>query len=419
MASKDLILGEATARQRGSGGGMLDAGAAFASGMSTAMEANTLRSAERKRRQNAAATEMKNYSVAMKDDINLENLTPDQKNAVTTFLIDQRNKYANAASLAANISTTDPTYTRLVSEMNSVNRSFEVLKNNLDVYKQNKVQYSNDIKKNTVSAGVDPDEWQATTNLYTGKSIMAVGENGELLFDNNGVWTNYNEMPSYFSKDFATADKILETANQLYNSKSQLTGSRRNLVRNQLLNMVATGGRQTILSLAYDDLITEGGLGSVPEEYLVMENEDMLRNWVVDSYMKMFEATANEGYANYKSTQTSSKSSSSGKSNKKMSYAQEKLYNEQSQINDAIENKSKEITSVNGKIKLQRVEGGYIVLILNDKGNWERQLDYDGLPRKAIDRYDNKSLRDALKIPQTFYNPNWEGNKPINTEYSE
>ena len=79
MASKDLILGEATARQRGSGGGMLDAGAAFASGMSTAMEANTLRSAERKRRQNAAATEMKNYSIAMKDDINLENLSPDQQ----------------------------------------------------------------------------------------------------------------------------------------------------------------------------------------------------------------------------------------------------------------------------------------------------------------------------------------------------
>ena len=114
MASKDLILGEATARQKGSGGGMLDAGAAFASGMSTAMEANTLRSAERKRRQNAAATEMKNYSVAMKDDINLENLTPDQKNAVTTFLIDQRNKYANAASLASFSSFFSLAFIRLI-----------------------------------------------------------------------------------------------------------------------------------------------------------------------------------------------------------------------------------------------------------------------------------------------------------------
>ena len=86
----------------------------------------------------------------------------------------------------------------------------------------------------------------------------------------------------YYNKDFKAADAVLKIANQLYTSKSKLTGGRENLVRNQLLNLVSSGGRQTIMSLAQDSLVAPGGLGVIPPELLKTENETDLVNWVVD-----------------------------------------------------------------------------------------------------------------------------------------
>ena len=303
MASKTnlLISGEAYARQKGTGAGVTDWGGAFSEGMNKYAKINAANAANRKAKQNAAATEMKGYINKMSDDISLENLSPDQQNSVTQFLIRQRNIYARAASNAAKIDSADPLYARYAGEMNSVNGALKTLKNNLDVYKQNKVQYANDIKQNTVSLGVDPADWQAVTNLYTGKSVMQIGQGGQLLFGHNGIWTDLTDMPAYFSKDYEAADMVLKTANDLYAAKRPLTegGARYNLVRNQLLNQINKKGRESLLSLAYDDLITDGGLGVVPEEYLAIENEEALRNWVVDNYMNIYSQTAQAGYDDY------------------------------------------------------------------------------------------------------------------------
>ena len=63
MASKTnlLISGEAYARQKGTGAGVTDWGGAISEGMNKYAKINAANAANRKAKQNAAATEMKGY----------------------------------------------------------------------------------------------------------------------------------------------------------------------------------------------------------------------------------------------------------------------------------------------------------------------------------------------------------------------
>ena len=61
--------------------------------------------------------------------------------------------------------------------------------------------------------------------------------------------------------------------------------------------MVSKGGRDTLLSLASDDFIIEGGLGLQDPALFEVGNDDQLREAVIDGYMNVLSESAKSGQA--------------------------------------------------------------------------------------------------------------------------
>ena len=192
--------------------------------------------------------------------------------------------------------------------------SFGNLANELKSYKQDKVDYLKDFDNKLLSEGNDLDALDEASNMYTDKGLLGVSEGGGLVFwnDKKGSYDSYNQIKKPFLKDFKSADAIMDLNSQLYNAGASLTGARRDMVRQKLNNLVSQGGRQTLLSLASDDFIVEGGLGLQDPALFEKGNEDALKQSVLDGYMSALEDTARQGANDKHPTQSSRGGSASG-----------------------------------------------------------------------------------------------------------
>jgi len=108
-------------------------------------------------------------------------------------------------------------------------------------------------------------------------------------------YENYSTIQKPFLKDFAAADSILQLNESVYNAGQSLSGARQDMVRNKLKNMINSGGRDTLLSLASDDFLIEGGLNLQDPSLFEPENQELLSEMVLDSYMDAITNTASQG----------------------------------------------------------------------------------------------------------------------------
>jgi hypothetical protein len=81
----------------------------------------------------------------------------------------------------------------------------------------------------------------------------------------------------------------------VYSAGSSLSGARQNMIRNKIKNMISSGGRDTLLSLASDDFLIEGGLNLSDPSLFEPANQDLLQDAVLNSYMDALSDTAAQG----------------------------------------------------------------------------------------------------------------------------
>lgn len=296
MADKNLIRGAALVGQSK----RTNWTQSFQEGLNrslTAYEAN-------KRRQKAAKDAINaktaSYINNLNSEIDLSELTGEQQGAITNYLVKKRNEYAQAASQIARIE--DPSsgeYMQLRDQMNGVQMAFNNLAKQLNTYKQDKASYLQEFDKGMLSDGNKLSVLNEASDMYTDKGIMGVNEGGGLVFWNeeDGNYNSYNDIKRPFLKDFKTADGIMQMNESIYNAGAPLSGARRNMIRQKLNSMISQGGRDTLLSLASDDFIIEGGLGLQDPELFAEENEDALKSAVLDGYMDALEDSARQGYS--------------------------------------------------------------------------------------------------------------------------
>jgi len=237
------------------------------------------------------------YIDQLDTNVDITELTPTQQNAVTNYLVKQRGEYANAASQIARIEDpSSPLYMELRTKMNGISQSFQNLATQVNSYKEDKASYLKDFDNSLISEGNELNTLSQASKLYTNEASLGVGQGGSLVFWNEAKedYDSYNQMPKPFLKDFDGANKLLEMNKNIYSTGRALTGSRKNMVRQQVNNILAKGGRQGLLSLATDDFITEGGLGLGPHLF-DPANEDALKEAVLTSYMDVLTESADQG----------------------------------------------------------------------------------------------------------------------------
>lgn len=238
------------------------------------------------------------YIDALDTNVDITELTETQQNAVTNYLVKQRNEYANAANMIAKIEDpSNPMYSELRDKINGIQMSFKNLAGQVNSYKKDKASYLKDFDNNLISDGNELSTLSESANLYTDGADLGVGAGGGLVFWNQDkeTYSSYNQMPKPFLKDFKAADQLLEMNSSVYSSGKALTGARKNMMRQKLNNMISKGGRSSLLSMASDDFIMEGGLGIQDPELFKPGNEDALKQAVLDSYMEVLSNSAAQG----------------------------------------------------------------------------------------------------------------------------
>ena len=267
-----------------------------------------------KSERNAINQKVAGYIDALDTNVDITELTGTQQKAITNYLVKQRNEYADAASRIAKIDDpSSPMYSELRDKINGIQMSFKSLAGQVNSYKKDKASYLKDFDNNLISDGNDLNTLSESANLYTDGASLGVSEGGGLVFYNEAKETfdSYNQMPKPFLKDFGAADQLLQMNSSVYSSGKALTGARKNMMRQKLNNIISKGGRSSLLSMASDDFIMEGGLGIQDPELFKPGNDDALKQAVMDSYMEVLSNSATQG-ANDKRPASGSKTAGIG-----------------------------------------------------------------------------------------------------------
>jgi len=269
----------------------------FKKGLSASMAQAAKQQALGRAKKAQANAKTAGYIESLNSNIDVSSLTSSQQRAVTNYLTKQKNVYANAASQIAKIDSDDPAYMRLRDEMNGVKMSFSALASSLDQFKKDKDNYLKDFNNSMLSNGNSTGAFIEASKIYTDEGELGIDNFGNISFwDNDSEnYKKYSEIQKPFLKDFQAADKILQMNEQVYNSGKSLTGARRNMIRQKLNTLISSGGRDTLLSLASDDFIVEGGLGIQDPTLFDKNNEAGLKDAVLNGYMNVLEDSAAQG----------------------------------------------------------------------------------------------------------------------------
>ena len=308
--NQQLVKGEAFVRQTAQPTWNKALTSSLNAGLDQLAQINAVKKAERNQINNKVST----YINQLNSDIDLTNLNESQQQAVTNYLVEERNKYAEAATQITKIE--DPSsqeYLNYRDQMNGIQRSFGNLANQLNKYKEDKVSYLKDFDDRRVSDGNEIGSLKKASRIYTDEGSMGIGPGGQVTFwdDNDGKYENYSTIQKPFLKDFKAADSILSLNESVYSAGQSLSGARQDMIRNKLKNMISSGGRDTVLSLASDDFLIEGGLNLQDPSLFEPENQDLLADTVLNSYMDALINTSKQG-ANDKRPASGSNSSKMG-----------------------------------------------------------------------------------------------------------
>jgi hypothetical protein len=270
---------------------------AFQENLNASLAAGAKRSMQRKAEKARANAKTASYINSLNSNVDTTSLTASQQSAVSNYLTEQKMTYANAARRIAKLEPTHPAYMRLRDEMNGVQMNFTNLAGSLNQYKKDKIDYLKDFDNSMLSAGNETGSFVEASKIYTDEGSIGIGQGGSLNFydEEKGEYKKYNEITKPFLKDTGAGNSILQMNEQVYKSGKELTGARRNMVRQKLNNMIGSGGRDTLLSLASDDFVIEGGLGLQDPSLFEKENEALLKQAVLDGYMSVLEDSAAQG----------------------------------------------------------------------------------------------------------------------------
>mgnify|MGYP003639799983 CR=1 FL=1 len=271
---------------------------AMQQGLNSSLQAAAINRSKQIAKKQKINSTVAGYIDSLNSEIDLTQLTEEQQGAITNFLVENKNTYARAASEIAKIDdATDPRYMELREQMNGVQNSFKNLAGQVNAFKEDKVSYLKDFDDRRISDGNEIGPLASAARIYTDQGNIGVGKGGNLNFwdADKEEYTNYANVQKPFLKDFKSANNILSLNEKVYSAGSSLSGARQNMIRNKLKNMISSGGRDTLLSLASDDFLIEGGLNLSDPSLFEPANQDLLQDAVLNSYMDALSDTAAQG----------------------------------------------------------------------------------------------------------------------------
>jgi hypothetical protein len=279
MANNQLIKGAALTSKK-----FVDVGAAVGDGINYSKGSGNYKN-PRVAKNQAIQAKVNAYMGKMKTDMDFTSFSPGETATMRSFLVDQRDKYAEAAKMAASFSdTSDPAYMEHVDIMNGVNNSFTNLAKQLESYKTGKVEYAQGQLDGIYSDGTDEEVATDTAAMYGfwdhdddastkkqggANSPFQIMAGGNLGFNINGREVSYNGSPPLIDKDYKTAIGIIKDNESAYTAGKPQNKNSLKAYRLQLEQQLRN--QNTVKSLIFDfndeldtqdlqDAISEGSI---------------------------------------------------------------------------------------------------------------------------------------------------------------
>ena len=245
-------------------------------------------------------------------------LNPKQREKVNQYVIDQRNKYVNAAWAAGSgrFDKKAPAYIELIQEMNQVKTNLSNLANQQKAVAENQQQYLDDFQSDRISkANYDPNSPSVLMDVYTGNADLQIDESGNLMFGKDGQFKKYSDIADYSLKATDTANTVLNVADKLAASRYRVPNASLKLQKNRIKSIIDEGGRKSLLSLIQDDLLPGFGDIEIPQELYKPENYSNLKNFFLSTLDNALDDVNNSLPQNPKFIQKSQKAKPSGNTN--------------------------------------------------------------------------------------------------------
>ena len=194
--------------------------------------------------------------------------------------------------------TSSPQYQHYVDIMNGVNNSFGNLKNQLEAYKSDKVQFAEGVRTGMYSEGNNEEQYGMAATIYgfsDSEKVNApfeIGDNGNLGFNLNGEYMAYNDFEEPFVKDYKVASGILKQTADLYKNHTLLQGPQKDMLR---LNLMASLSDPNTIKSLVSDFESEGlNFSDIP-----LDDMEAAKNMIADRIMNSYTDVAAQGKADY------------------------------------------------------------------------------------------------------------------------
>ena len=293
MSDANLIKGEQYVRANRGAGSVYDVGSAFGQGIAAAGEHLQQVRAQEKIARREIANKTEQWGSQLDGNIDASAVPDVYRPGITDFLLNQRNVYWEHAKAASNSEVGSKAYQAAVAGMNGVNSAVKNLRVQLDSYNTGSTAFAEASDSNHISGGMPLDELAVSEQVYSHTMPMHINDAGDLGFSSeDGSVMNFKDMPTLKLKDFKANNAYLGLAGKIYQSGNKLNGSLATLHRGSVRNILR-GNRDTLLHMATDDSIIDGGFGIVDPHSLSTEE---LTTRMEDAMMDALGQVANDGY---------------------------------------------------------------------------------------------------------------------------
>jgi hypothetical protein len=226
--------------------------------------------------------------------INASGITEAHQPVISAWLVVQKNDYADLARETARLRPGTDKYIANVDKMNKISASVKRLRADATTYLEGADAYLNASKLQTFSKGNNLTDQEKNNKLYLRKGEISIGEDGQMLFKQEGgsLLTYKQASSEMFSVDEAAYSSYNKMHNDAMASKTPLTDSKYDHLLRTFTAELVKRGRNSVLSLATD----YGGINVDPELLGDPDRHDELVALVAASYIGTIKDSAQEAY---------------------------------------------------------------------------------------------------------------------------
>ena len=214
--------------------------------------------AERKAVEAEMEETVKGYVDGIPADFDVSQIPQKYRGAIQAKLLEMKQRAAQAAQDITQYQPGEVGYQQNVDIINGVKNAMNNMKDQFTNFGTGKKTFLEDYENKNFSQANDPSgKMNSLSKLYTDNLDVRIGDDGNLFFSGDGVEEfnlNTADQDAPFNKANSQAKEFLSLNKDIYNSGKKLSPAETQMHRNQVANILDSGGWEVTQSFLADDL---------------------------------------------------------------------------------------------------------------------------------------------------------------------